>query len=681
MSSEHDRVSGLVSPRRAGWSGRWAVGSIHLLDCATGSESRDAATSEDLDALCSLNATLAEAVAARSWTMLLATPLLAGHDEDTLQLEHRERLLADKLPSIAHITERYVTRLGEHSELLPVARVKRPARRALERLAAHTEDWAGRTLAGPVPRRALAVTREEDPNLYENRMVTELVHPILSSALLERIRKLRRLVIDLAELNQAQHVGTYQRTERLYSFWGEDAAKAVESHVHAAATLEVLKKLAAWVQALRGSTLLRILKGRRTGQRSLRRTNVIVNDRHYRAAGEVWTSYERPELVAESPDDRHERLTSRHRSFDHYVLGLVVRALDDLGYGPESGSLPGLDEQVELTGSWGTVVLRREHDGIISLDCLGTQTRIVPLLDVVGPADDHSVMGQRWTELTVAVQVPTIVVYLAASTSIRTNPDQFLAEAMSSAKDDALGPGALLSGVPVSPLETTSLERVARGISLAVHVPPLMAYPATLTVGDDLMPSRIVSHLVSAEIGQSNLSPLFDRIGNELRLRRPLTIPEQTKLQATITELAGAVRGSGWQRDFGRHISHLNASFERASASLVPLLTCPVCAVPSDARHVQRAGDVFMIECLSCGSRWGHERCGECRARVPIIEPDQALLNPEITGPGWVERIFGRDALSSPCWARTSAKRYICPACRVCPLATDPLGSACTRCR
>ncbi|MDB4872741.1 MAG: hypothetical protein JWL97_3745, partial [Gemmatimonadales bacterium] len=362
---------------------------------------------------------------------------------------------------------------------------------------------------------------------------------------------------------------------------------------------------------------------------------------------------------------------------DHYVLGLVVRALNDLGYAPGSDSLPGLGEQIELEGAWGTVHLRRESDGVITLDCRGSLTRIVPLLDAVGPNDDHGMMGRRWAELKDAAHVPTVVVYLAAATSIRNNPDQELAEAMISAKDDAVAAGTLLSGVPVSPLETTSLERVARGVSLAVRIPPLMAYPPALTVSDSPMPLRIVAHLASADISQSNLSPLFDRVDNELRLRRPLTLSEQTKLDAVIAELAGGVRGSGWQRDFGDHISQLRASFE---ASLGPLLTCPVCSVPSEASQVQRAGDVFMIECLSCGSRWGHERCGSCQARIPIFEPDQGLLNPEITGPGWVERIFGQDALSSPCWARTSANRYICPECRVCPLATDPLGSTCTRC-
>ncbi|MDI9941512.1 hypothetical protein QM806_39910 [Rhodococcus sp. IEGM 1351] len=680
MSPERDRVSGLPSPQRTGWSGRWASGVGPLLDPATGSRSRDSATSDDLDALSSLSQSLFEAVTSGSWAALLGAPLLADHDEDTIDLEEREKLLIERLPSIAHITERFITRLGERSELLPVSRVKRPARRSLERLAAHTEDWAGRSLAGPVPRRALAVTRVEDANLYENRMVAELVHPILSSALLARIRKLRRLLSDLSDLNQAQHVGTYHRTQRLYSFWGDDALKAAASHLRAAKTLESLDKLAAWVQSLRGSTLSRLLLGKVTGHRSLRRTNVINNDRHYRAAGDVWATYERPEIASETPDARRDRLARRHTAFDHYVLGLVVRALGGLGFTSRSGSLPMLGEGVELEGIWGEANLIRGTDGVLTIGCHDSTIRIVPLLDVVGPQDDHVAIGQRWRDLQAAADRPTIVVFLASSTDVRSNPDRMVAGAMASAKDDSLGRGYLLTGVPVSPLETTSLERVARGVALAVRVPPLLAYPPPLTLGDQPMPLRLVDHLESSGIDEPKLSPLFHRTGNTLKLRRPLVTSEQTRLMAVVRNLAVAARGTGWQRDFGDHISQVINSIDLATTFLLPLLSCPVCFAASEARRLHRADDVFMIECQSCGARWGHERCGSCQARIPMIEPEQQLLNPEIKGPGWVERIFGQDALSSPCWARTSANRYICPECRVCPLAIDATGAACTRC-
>lgn len=627
--------------------------------------------------MASLRQTLGEAVATRSWTQFLEAPLLAGHDEATLRLEHRERLLFEKLPSIAHLTERFITRLGERAELLPVTRVKRPSRRALDRLAAHTEDWAGRTLSGPVPRRALAVTRDENADLYENRMVAELIHPILSSALLMRIGQLRRLVSDLADLNPTQHVGTYRRTERLYAFWGGDAEKAAESHVQAAATLESLEKLAAWTQALRGTTLSLLLRGKLTGQRTLRRTNVINNDRHYRASGEVWTAFERPEIPLESISDQQQRLVGRLEAFDHYVLGLVVRALDDLGYKPTADRLPGPGESTTLVGSWGHADLHREQDGVLTLTCLESSTRIVPLCDVVGPNDDHETIGERWADLEAAARTRTVVVYLAGVASIRNMADRELAAAMTSAQDDALVSRGDLVGVPASPLETTSLERVARGVSSALRIPPLIAYPPEIVASSGPMPARIVAYVESAGINQHNLPPLFTRKGG-LRLRRPLTPTEQASLDAVIAELSAEVRGSGWQRDFGTYVSGLKRSFELAAESVRPLLTCPLCSEQAEPRSVQREGDVFEITCLSCGTRWGHERCGRCRARIPIIESDDRVLNPEVAGPGWVERIYGYDALSSPCWGRTAVNRYICPECRVCPLANGDIG--CPRC-
>jgi hypothetical protein len=611
---------------------------------------------------------------------MLGTPLLTGHDDDTFDLERREELLTDRLPSIAHITERFVTRLGERSQLLPVARVRRPARRAIERLAAHTEDWAGRTLAGPVPRRALAVTRELDANLYENRMVTELVHPILSTALLTRIRRLRRLLSDLADLKDAQHVGTHQRTSRLYSFWGEDASKAAEAHVHARNTLEVLEKLATWIQSLRGSTLSRALQGKATGQRSLRRTNVINNHRHYRSAGEVWTAYERPEVTEESQEERRRRLSYRHRTFDHYVLGLVVLSLNNLGYAPTDQHLPPPGGQVDLDGTWGAATLHRRLDGVLELTSHGAMTRFVPLLDMVGPDDDPSTIARRWSELREAIDRNTVVVFLGAATPIRANPDAPLAAAMSSAMEDGLGPGCRLTGVPVSPLETTSLERVARGIALAVLTPALMSYPPTLLAGGSALPQRIIDYLLAANIGDKGVSALFHRSGKTLGLRRPFVGEERARFGRVVSDLTAAVRGAGWQRDFGEPISRLQSSFDDALTRLAPLLNCPVCWTAAAPRQLTRDGDVFLIECRSCGSRWGHERCGNCQARIPIIEPTQELLNPEITGPGWVERVFGQEALASPCWGRRAANRYICPECRVCPLTPESLGLACVRC-
>lgn len=680
MTSPHDRLTAEPGEPESGWTGRWAEGAIHIVDAASGSANRDAVESDDLDALMALAQALTDAMLSGSWHRACRAPLLSGRDEESLHLHARERILETNLPSIARVCERFVTRLGERSELLPVARVKRPARKALERLSAHTEDWAARTLAGPVPRRALAVTREENADLYENRMVTELVHPILTTALSRRIRRLHRLTADLADLERAEDEGTYHRRHRLYTFWGSDAARAAELSTRAAQTLRVLEALAARVQSLRGSSLAVTLRGRRTGLRGLRNTNIIANDRHYRAAGMVWSAYEREPELDESPEERVTRFRARHQAFDNYVFGLIIRALDELGYSPDEDELPGEHGPVTVRGPWGAVDFAREPDGVIVLTSHHQRTRFVPLLDLVGPNDEPRTIARRWASVVDAAKGWTVVVHLTAGEAIRRLPHE-LASAMSSAGRDGVNPEQTVTGLPVSPLETTGLERVARAVAIAVQAPALLDYPRTIPPSGARMPGRLVDYMLDADIAQPGLSPLFHCPGKgEIAIRRPLTGSESTKLNAAIRRLSDRTKSPGWERDLITEIQSLRSAVESAAASTAGLLTCPLCATPGDTTRVGREGDVFVITCHSCEARWGHERCGHCGKRIPIIEPERTIRNPEVTGPGWIERIYGRDALSSPCWARTVPARYICPECRSCSVSTAREGADCVRC-
>jgi hypothetical protein len=673
-----DRVSGAHSVPLPGWTGRWTDGTAHLLDVAEGSLSRDAAESDDLDALASLTESLAVAGRTASWMAFTEAPLLARRDEEDCRLSSREQTLAKNLPSIERVCERFITRLGERSELVPVSRVKKPARRALERLSAHTEDWAGRTLAGPVPRRALAITREEDADLYENRMVTELVHPILTTALSDRIRRLRRLATDLADLTRAKDEGTHFRRERLYEFWGADGARAAQSEGQADETLKELRRLAGWVQSLRGSALSVVLRGRRTGQRSLRNTNVIANDRHYRAAGDVWNAYAQPQEAVETVEERHSRFLSRHQAFDNYAIGLVVRSLNDLGYRPAAAEMPAT---VVLPGPWGRVTMARSPDGVITLASHGRQTRFVPLLDVVASGDDQATIAARWASLAAAAEVPTVVVYLAASKAIQELPLN-LAAAMMSAGRDSADRDARLTGVPVSPLETTSLERVARAVSIALLESTLTAYPAEVRLGDGRVPERLINEILNAFPAQAGHSPLFHRpVNGSLMIRRPLSAAERMKLEGAIRQLTAKTSSLGWERDLAAEINLLGTAIKSAADSLGGLLTCPLCQASADTREVDRDGAFFAITCQFCKARWGLDRCGNCGGRIPVIEPRHAISNPGAAGPGWVERIYGRDALASPCWAGSRVQRYICPECRSCALAGSPEGAGCVRCR
>jgi hypothetical protein len=163
-------------------------------------------------------------------------------------------------------------------------------------------------------------------------------------------------------------------------------------------------------------------------------------------------------------------------------------------------------------------------------------------------------------------------------------------------------------------------------------------------------------------------------------MRRPLTATEQSRLDAEIQRLVSKTKAPGWERDLVAEIGSLGGAIEEAADAVARLLNCPLCRTAAGPRDVGRDGDVFMIMC-SCGARWGLERCGGCGGRISVVEPEGEIRNPEVVGPGWVERIYGRDALASPCWARTVPYRYVCPECRSCALASSPEGRGCIRCQ
>ena len=163
-------------------------------------------------------------------------------------------------------------------------------------------------------------------------------------------------------------------------------------------------------------------------------------------------------------------------------------------------------------------------------------------------------------------------------------------------------------------------------------------------------------------------------------MRRPFTAGEAAALEVAIRQLTDRTKSPGWESDVKTEIGALYCAIEKAAAATARIFVCPLCRALADPSQVGREGDIAIITCRSCEARWGHERCGKCGSRMPIIEPERELRNADVTGPGWVERIYGRDALSSPCWARTVPGRYVCPDCRSCSVSGNPEAANCPRC-
>jgi hypothetical protein len=677
----HDRLTGTPSQPEPGWSGRWFAPGGHVLDPNEGGDSRDQMTSVDLESIAALRQILADAFESGSWAALDEVPVLAQHEDGTMQVQPRETVLEGHIDSLEYVCkDHFITRIGELSMLVPAARVRKPARKAIERLSGHTEDWAARTLGGPVARRALAVTRVEDADLYENRMVTELVHPILSTALSRRLSELRRRKTDLDDLLLARDEGTRSRREHLYRFWGDSAEHAADAAAAVDRTLARLQRLSTKVQKLRGSALSVLLRGRRTGQRNVRNTNVIVDNRHYRSAAKIWRAYEAFLPTGTSSEERQEASVARHIAFDRYVVALLVQALGYLDFIPEADNFTEGGDATAFRGPWTRATVTVQDDGVIVIESHGCRTRVVPLLDLVGPDDSDGTVGMRWVSAVSGMNDSTVVVYTAPSHRLRQLHDVRIAAKLTSSGPDGWIP-SVGTAVPVSPYETTSLERVARALALAIMLPALEDYPIPLALGERRIPRRLLDELANANLADSGLSPMFHRMSaDQLGIRRPLTRSETSRFTGFVRSLSERTRRPGWERDISADIALLESDMMAATSAVEDLLTCPSCHRKADATRVARRGVVLSITCASCGMRWGHETCGNCQSRIPIIEPDREIVNPEVSGPGWVERVFGQEALSSPCWARTVPGRYVCPTCRVCSESNTPAGEDCIRC-
>ena len=618
---------------------------------------------------------LAEAMqhASGSWLGLaLEVPVVAVGLDERARLLEADRQIENHLPHLAVVAHRPKTRLDESRELTPIGRVRRPARGAEARLAAHSEDWYRRRFRSVEPRRLLSRRLHLDVDLYENRVAAALLDPEVPRYLAQRIQELARLDSAYSEALRALDEGTFWRRNRIYDLWrGEfDDASAVSDARHR--TRDASRHLLELLQRIRrlyGSPLALELRGKYPAGRSLRLTNILVNDQHYRRVGQLWKAIVEDRSEIEKPVDRLGRLQRRHRTMTEYVAGMVARVLTAMEYEPANDSITGPGQpDVDLGGPWGTATFSWKSDGTLLVGHPSRLTRIVPLAADV-PAIAEAKGSQAFSVVAEACR-DSVVAYLGSGDAELAS---HLHRALSVHGPDQVGipDGSLLA---VTPVEPTSIERLGRVVFRAVLEPVLRAFPPEVRIEGDPVPPRLRSVLAGLTF--------LDSAEGVVVVTRPLQHEDRKRLEAELAAVADAARGPGWQRDNERFLEPLLDEIVGASAELERMLVCPVCRARNHASAwSQRSRETFEVRCSSCDSSWGLDACGNCGDRFPVLDQPHLDKDLHVTGPGWVERIVGRDCLSTPCWARVPGRRtFICPTCQICGAAGSQATSACVRC-
>jgi hypothetical protein len=412
------------------------------------------------------------------------SPLVPGMSERA-ELQEFEKLLADRLGHLVEVCQRPRTHLRVEVERTAVARARRLATQASSYLAAHTEDWDRPTLRAVIPKRILSLVREDQFDIYENRVAVRLVDHLdayLSRRVTE-VSRLLRLFNEVGDHSSTAGQGSHWRQKRVYQLWG-DSLDAGEARRKAERTLEQLKFLKYSVSGLMDSVLYREVPRRAFVSTTLTMTNILANDVHYRRVAEVWLAWARLGLEQSPRPDKHfEEMQELCRCFGGFALLLVIRGLDQLGIEP-------VDLSQALDGDMRSTLKGRAYeldspgpltDGTLRLAIDGAKPlRIVPIPGSVAMFGDEDLAKLiRDADEAATQEEITLVLYPSPSSEAalrRMAPVH--AHRLNALSHEVAERGQGRAGfLPVSPWDLSSVERVARELRWVITAPRFLAYP------------------------------------------------------------------------------------------------------------------------------------------------------------------------------------------------------------
>ncbi|MDP3277907.1 MAG: DUF2357 domain-containing protein [Deltaproteobacteria bacterium] len=524
-------------------------------------------------------------------------------------------------------------------ERVAVSRARRVSPRAVSDLVSRPADWEHRTLRGIRPARVLAVTTEDEVDLYENRMVARLIDRLIS-ALTLRLDELREILALLAEGHDFTHetCGSHWRARRMSIAWARvqrsDELLAAIKSTH----LRVYGLIRA-VRMLTSSPLYQSVPRSAGVEDSLRVTNVLANDARYRRLAALWRRLvdARRESAGARADQVARRVASAER-FDCFAFMLVAQALSNLGY-----SLVSEDgRSTRVRSVRGELRVSRESDGSVILEG-GAQPLAVVALPVAASVEDLSPL---WTALRTSGHRDALYLLYGRPGVLRVADECGADTRLGLSGWDA--PRALL----VSPWALDSVERVARVVGAWDAGGRLESFPPSVSTR-------------AALAGEWTYRPAWlDARASGLSVTRPIT---QAERSAAIEALDRATppREQARASPERERDQALRQLLEK-SAELNWLTRCPVCerervSIEGRGTELERLADrTFWCKCLECSAAWGLRRCGLCRARFAVLDDGVSVRCPDDVVD--LDRVHGRDQWH-PARSDAGKRDYRCTKC------------------
>lgn len=597
-----------------------------------------------------------------TWQAHASIPAVAQKLAERARPQALDLEIARHLQHLQHVSHRPRLHLRVEEERLPVSRARRTPVRAVAELVSHPADWEHRTLRSIQPSRVLARQIEDEWNLYENRVAARLVDHLLGylAKRLEELRKIKETLDASRNYGDEMRRTSFRRAHRIAELWSSTLESKTEEEL--GQSMRRLELAQRDLQALLDSPLYQRVPRRQTVALTLKPTNILVNDPHYRKVAALWRSWVKyGHKRQETHQQREDRRQREAAAWDRFVLHLVVRAFASLGW---SAAPRGRTSWTLSRSGWSAVNIVVERHGVVTLRST-TSLRFLPLCTTLMGADGQAVESElaAWD----GKDGEVVAVHVGAA------PD--LADA-DRAAGWSFGRRAVLFGC--SPWSIDSEERMARLITGWLNRAAVPAYPLTASVRD----------LPTFPSGWDWLRYKDSRL---VALRAP-DDKEANAAQAWATVQAKEFEAKAQQARLARQAFPVApreavTAFQKFVAdvrgSLLGLDLCPACGgqgvvEPRPGKKADGSDSTWWAVCAECGSEWGLRPCTCCegRYRALVVQGGIDLSSvAETTAPrDWPDKVLGRDVWAQPCSAGVPGQ-FRCPDCGTCS------DGACRRCR
>lgn len=595
-------------------------------------------------------------------------PIVQNFSGD-LELTRLERLIQEKFGHLKSICTKPRSYLRTDIERLPISRARRFPSKAANYLASHTEDWEKPTLRSVLPKRILSEVREEELNIYENRVTIQLID-LMNFYLLRRITILSKLLnlCRNASNHSSSTKGTHWRQNRIYKIWGE-SENAGDLKIKAEETLKEVKRLYFLIKGLKDSPLYQEIYANASVSKNIHMTNILTNDPHYRYVPILWKEVTNETFQkARTPEQFYLSLQEFCVNFGYYCALLVFRALEQLGSTPQGKDIerpikPG--EKLRLK-FYNEEKFDLEWKTDFSL-CLSQSDkellRIVPLpsdFSLASSSEIIEIVLEKISQEKNSYKKNILILYLSNPSEEKIRfPEQIRQKLHTIGNEQGSKEG--LGLIPVSPWEIASVEYVTRAIRWYLTIDLFGSYPPEITAP---VPEKI-------KLEEFNPWIQKGKNGNWHILREP-SKDDCDKIKSRFEEIDDDLQKIVKEKERTQKEKQFSSFKEELLSGIEKirkLLICPMSVCKTKITKMENfkssQGDYFLCCCPECKTEWGIRTCTSCRNKIPTLLPNRensAENIPQEEFMGWWDQIFGSDLLSIPI-KKNQEISFLCSKC------------------